>query len=141
MDGIARMAERKILEALERGELDDLPGKGRPLDLEDDDPHVPEELRMAYRVLKNAGCVPPELELHQEIVRLRSLLASVEDPGERRVRRKELEYKVLKFNVGRKRPLSLEDFPGYREKVERRLGGSDGAAPGAGEGSGGTEGG
>jgi len=48
------LAERKIAEAIERGELDGLPGAGKPLDLEDD-PLVPEELRMAYRILRNAG--------------------------------------------------------------------------------------
>ena len=48
------LAEKKIAEAVERGELDDLPGAGRPLAL-DDDALVPEELRMANRILKNAG--------------------------------------------------------------------------------------
>jgi hypothetical protein len=55
------IAERKIVEALERGELSNLPGEGRPLVL-DDDALVPEELRAAYRILKNAGYVPPEVE-------------------------------------------------------------------------------
>ena len=55
-----QIAERKIAEAMARGELDDLPGAGRPLDL-DDDKDVPEELRMAYRVLKNAGFAPEEV--------------------------------------------------------------------------------
>ena len=54
------MVEKRIAEALERGEFDDLPGRGRPLDLEED-PLVPEELRMAYRILKNAGFVPAEI--------------------------------------------------------------------------------
>lgn len=48
------LAEKKIAEAAERGELDDLPGAGRPLAL-DDDALVPEEMRMANRILKNAG--------------------------------------------------------------------------------------
>lgn len=55
------LAERRIAEAIARGELDDLPGAGRPLDL-DDDPLVPEELRAAYRILKNAGIAPPEVK-------------------------------------------------------------------------------
>lgn len=55
------LAERMIEEALARGELDNLPGSGRRLDLEDD-PLVPEDLRMAYRILKNAGYVPREVE-------------------------------------------------------------------------------
>ena len=49
------LAERKIEEAIERGEFDDLPGAGQLLDLDDLDPMLPEELRMAYRILKNAG--------------------------------------------------------------------------------------
>ena len=53
------LAERKIEEAIARGELDDLPGQGRPLAL-DDDVLVPQEVRAAYRILKNAGCIPPE---------------------------------------------------------------------------------
>ena len=55
-----------IAEAIARGELDDLPGAGRPLDL-DDDALVPEELRLAYRILKNAGFVPAELETLKEM--------------------------------------------------------------------------
>ena len=54
------LAERKIAEAVSRGEFDALPGAGRPLDLEDD-ALVPEELRMAYRILKNAGFTPKEV--------------------------------------------------------------------------------
>jgi hypothetical protein len=49
-----------MLEAVSRGEFDDLPGAGRPLDL-NDDPLVPQELRVAYRILKNAGYLPPEV--------------------------------------------------------------------------------
>ena len=67
------LAERKIAEAIERGELDELPGAGKPLDLEDD-PLVPEEVRMAYRVLKNAGYVPPEVQERAKAARKLELL-------------------------------------------------------------------
>jgi hypothetical protein len=67
------LAERKIAEAVSRGELDDLPGSGRPLELEDD-ALVPEELRLAYRILKNAGYVPPEVQDLKEIAALENLL-------------------------------------------------------------------
>ena len=63
------IAEQRIAEAIAKGELDDLPGAGRPLDL-DDDAHVPEELRLAYRILKNAGYVPPEVETLNQIAQL-----------------------------------------------------------------------
>ena len=67
------IAERKIVEALERGELANLPGEGRPLEL-DDDALVPEDLRVAYRILKNAGFVPPEVEAFTEIAQLEDLV-------------------------------------------------------------------
>jgi hypothetical protein len=68
------IAERKIAEALERGELANLPGEGRPLAL-DDDALVPEDLRLAYRILKNAGFVPPEVEALNEISQLERLVS------------------------------------------------------------------
>jgi hypothetical protein len=77
------IAEQRIAEAIANGELDDLPGAGRPLDL-DDDRLVPPELRMAYRILRNAGLVPPEVEARKEAATLRSLLASTMDEQARR---------------------------------------------------------
>lgn len=74
-------AERHILDAQRKGEFDDLPGRGEPLTL-DDDLHVPPELRAGYRLLKNAGCLPPELEQRREAVVLTDLLKAVrpDDP-------------------------------------------------------------
>src|SRR6185503_4342838 len=82
MNAFDALAEQRIREAQEKGEFDDLPGAGAPLHLEDD-ALVPEDLRAAYRLLKNAGFVPPELEAHCEIRRLEQLLRTVEDAGER----------------------------------------------------------
>jgi len=120
MDLIAALAERKILEAMERGEFDDLPGKGKPLDLSDD-PMVPEELRVAYKLLKNSGYLPPELELHNEIVRLRGLIDAACDEAQRSARVKELNVKLLRFNIMKKRPVNLEGVPEYRDRVMDRL--------------------
>ncbi|EPY1568465.1 DUF1992 domain-containing protein [Raoultella planticola] len=74
-------AERHILDAQTKGEFDDLPGRGEPLAL-DDDLHVPPELRAGYRLLKNAGCLPSELEQRREAVALVDLLKAVrpDDP-------------------------------------------------------------
>jgi hypothetical protein len=60
------IAEQRIAEAIARGELENLPGTGRPLDL-GDDALIPEDLRMAFRILKNAGFVPPEVEVLRDI--------------------------------------------------------------------------
>jgi len=69
-------AERYILEGQRNGEFANLPGEGRPLTL-DDDSHVPAELRAGYRLLKNAGYLPPELLLRREAIELSSLLKNL----------------------------------------------------------------
>ncbi len=79
-------AERHILDAQRQGEFDNLPGSGEPLTL-DEDLHVPPELRAGYRLLKNAGCLPPELQQRKEAVDLADLLKTVS--------RDEPEYEAL----------------------------------------------
>jgi hypothetical protein len=122
MDVLATIAERKIREAMERGEFDDLPGAGKPLVMEEDLAGVPAELRMAYKILKNAGFVPPEVELRREIMSLRELVSTMEDDDERRQKQRELDFKLLKLSMMRKRPVDLELFPEYRDKVLAKLG-------------------
>lgn len=77
---IDQMAERHIQEALEKGELSGLAGEGKPLIL-DDDSQVPPELRASYRLLKNAGYLPPELEIRREGMELVDLLDQL-DPDD-----------------------------------------------------------
>ncbi len=122
MDIIEKIAENRIKEALEKGELDNLPGAGKPLSF-DDESFVPEEQRLAYRVLKNAGCIPPELELRKEITGLRQLIDTIDDDRERLKKMRELNYKLMKLNMTRKVPLNLEDFQLYEKKIfEKTLG-------------------
>ena len=103
------LAERKIQEAIERGELDELPGAGRPLQL-DDDALVPEDLRLAYRILKNAGYVPAEVGALNEIAQLERLIVKGEAPaGERSRAARKLA--LLKARVE----------PGYYARAVRRL--------------------
>lgn len=99
------LAEQKLAEAVSRGELDDLPGAGRPLEL-DDDALVPEDLRLAYRILKNAGYVPEEVRLINEIGELERLVAG--DPRDARAARK---LALLKTRIE----------ASYYERVLRRL--------------------
>src|SRR5262245_58838964 len=82
MTAFDSLAERKIAEAISRGELDDLPGQGRPLDL-GDDALIPEDLRLAWRILKNAGLVPPEVEALHEMADLERCMEALGD-GEAR---------------------------------------------------------
>lgn len=105
------LAEQKISEAVSRGEFENLPGAGRPLEL-DDDPLVPEELRAAYRLLKNAGFVPPELEARNEIASL-----------ERMVLAEDLEAAARAKAVKKLALLRTRIEAGYCEKALRKLGG------------------
>lgn len=74
-------AERHISDAQRKGEFDNLPGSGEPLELEDDS-HIAPELRAGYRLLKNAGCLPAELEQRKEAIELSDLLKGIrkDDP-------------------------------------------------------------
>ena len=99
MSAFAHLAESKIQAAIAGGEFNDLPGRGKPLP-RDDMARVPAELRMGYRILRNANCLPPELEARREIVRLGTLLEATGDPEERarlsqRRRDAQLRYAVL----------------------------------------------
>ena len=76
------LVEQRLSEAVSRGEFDALPGAGKPLAL-DDDPLVPEELRLAYRILKNAGFVPPEVQSLCEIANLERFIADTADDAAR----------------------------------------------------------
>lgn len=83
MSGWDAIIEAKIAEAQRAGAFDNLPGRGKPLDL-DDDRLIPEDLRMAYRILRNAGFVPAEIEARKEAADLRKLVAATADEPARR---------------------------------------------------------
>jgi hypothetical protein len=123
MDFFSRIAERRIMEAIENGEFDNLEGRGKPIVLEDDT-WIPEDLRMAYKFLKNAGCVPPELEARNEVINLCSLLNTVDDDKERLKKLRHLNFRLWKLNLTRKKPLTFEDFPEYEGKLIDKFTGS-----------------
>ncbi|EAR20988.1 DnaJ family domain-containing protein [Nitrococcus mobilis] len=117
-----RIAEQRIAEAIERGEFSNLPGAGKPLAL-DDDALIPEELRLAYRILKNAGFVPPEIERLNEIRNLRQLLSTVDDEASRRRALLRLNLLMAQTPAGRHHG-DLRIEPAYCEKIAERLGSS-----------------
>jgi hypothetical protein len=116
MEIFARIAERRIIEAMENGEFENLEGMGKPLNFENET-WIPEDIRMAYRILKNAGCIPPELELRNEVINLSALINTIDDDKERLKKIRELNFKILRLNIIRKRPFNLDDFPEYELKV------------------------
>lgn len=100
MDAIERIAEQRILEAIERGDFNDLPGVGKPLDL-DEDANVPTELRVAYRILKNAGFVPPEVELRRDIASVEQLLTQSLSRADREAASRRLDFLMMKLAATR----------------------------------------
>ncbi|GAB4390148.1 MAG: DUF1992 domain-containing protein [Thermodesulfovibrionales bacterium] len=109
MDAIARIAEDRVRRAIDEGQLDDLPGSGKPLRFEDET-WIPRDLRLAYRMLKNAGFLPPELELRKEIMSLRRLIDTIDDDAERLKRLRELDFKIAKLGMMRGRSVALGDY-------------------------------
>lgn len=118
MDPIEAIAERRIREAIELGKLENLPGTGKPLEL-DDDSHVPPELRAAYRVLKNAGFLPHEVGLRREIREAEDLLRSAIDADVSDRARRRIEYLRLRLSVAGREDLRLQQD--YYEAVCERL--------------------
>ncbi len=93
-----KAVESIIKEAMERGEFDNLPGKGKPIDLTayfD----TPEEIRAAYSLLKNAGMAPREVELLKEIAELKKVESALVEEKKRSEIRKQIEQKQIEFSL------------------------------------------
>ena len=120
MEFFSRLAENRIREAMEAGEFDNLTGKGQPLNLEEDS-HIPLELRMAYKILKNADCLPPELELRKEVLQLQDLVAALPDEAEKLKQMRRLNFLMMKLSMMRPVSAQLLEHDLYTPKVLERL--------------------
>ena len=118
---LGRLAEERIRDAIQRGEFDNLPGSGKPLNLEDDR-HIPDDLRLAYKILKNADCLPPELELKKEIRKAEELLSSVADEGEKYRQLHKVNFLIMKLNEMRKGSVQWEEKQIYYAKIVDKVG-------------------
>lgn len=97
-----KLVEAMIKEAQERGDFDNLPGKGKPIDLTayfD----TPEDVRMAHSVLKNAGMASREVELLKEIAELKQVHAALVDGKRKQEVFKEIEKKQIEFSLAMER--------------------------------------
>ncbi len=117
---LQRIAEEKIVEAMKNGEFDNLPGKGKPVNL-NDDANIPPELRVAYRILKNAGYVSEEVNELREINNLKDMLEDCEDEQEMYRKIQKLNLMVMKMNERRKVPVYLEVEQVYYRKVLEKV--------------------
>lgn len=122
MSMFSRLAEQKIEEAIRNGELDHSPYAGKPLPI-DDLSHIPEDLRMSYRLLKNSGYIPEEIVLHKECVRLFDLIHACSSDGEKEQHQKLLNEKRLRLQMLlEQRGLgSSGAFQQYELQIKKRL--------------------
>jgi hypothetical protein len=114
--GFEKIVEERIRQSQKNGEFDNLPGAGKPLKLEDMS-RIPEDLRLAYKMLKNADCVPPELEIKKEIRSTESLLENLTDEKLKYKAIKKLNYLILKLNTMRAGAVKFEIPQRYEAQV------------------------
>lgn len=119
MNIFASIAEQRIREAQEQGAFDNVPGSGKPLALEDES-YIPEDLRMAYKVLRNAGFVPPEVAERKEIGTILDLLERGTDEHTKTRQMRKLEALVYRMRM-RQRSVNLECKDEYYAKVVQRM--------------------
>lgn len=120
MDILAKIAEQKIREAIERGELDDSSFHGVPI-IPEDLSGVPESLRMGYKIMKNAGILPPEMQLKKDMVTLRELLTACEDDYEKKHLQRQLSAKLMQFNMMMEKRGASSAYSSYESQIIRRL--------------------
>jgi hypothetical protein len=93
-----KVVEAAIREAQERGDFDNLKGKGKPIDLSAYF-ETPEDVRIAYSMLKNAGMVSAEVDLLGEIAALKVRLAATYEEKDRSRIQKIIREKQLQYNI------------------------------------------
>ena len=114
------LAERRILEAIREGVFDDLALRGQPIPREDLS-GVPEELRMGYKILKNAGYLPEELQVKKEILALHEMLDACTSPEEQEATRRKLTLRRLHFEMLMEKRGSSLAIREYQAKLEARF--------------------
>jgi len=120
MDFFSKIAEDRIKQAIERGDFENLSCKGKPLPI--DDLTIPEDLRMVYKILKNSGFLPPEIQDLKEIQSTEELIKNIKDEGEKYKQIKKLNLMVTKLNLRRTRPVNFEKEQVYYEKIIEKIG-------------------
>ncbi|CCK79158.1 MULTISPECIES: DnaJ family domain-containing protein [Desulfobacula] len=119
--GFEAIVEERIKKAQKEGAFDNLEGKNKPLKFEDQ--HVPEEFRLAHKILKNAGFLPPEVEIKKKITQTEQLLEAAQiDSPERMKIQKKLNYLLTKLNTTRgDRQCSPILTDAYRENLIKKI--------------------
>jgi len=120
IQGFEKIVEERILKAQKKGDFENLIGSGKPLKL-NENYYIPEELRLAYKILKNADCLPPEIELKKEIKQTEDLLAGMQETSEKYRILKKLNFLIMKLNTMRDTSIMNEMPQFYMEKLVRHI--------------------
>jgi hypothetical protein len=99
--GFTKIVEERIRKAQKKGEF--------------------EELRLAYKILKNADCLPPEIEIKKEIHQTEELLAGMTDTAEKYRTMKKLNFLIMKLNTLRSTSIKFEEPQKYTDKLITKL--------------------
>ena len=121
MFNFQKIIEKKIKDAQKKGDFDDLPGSGEPIKIEDDS-HIPEDLRLVYKILKNANCIPPEIQLRKDIRRMEDMLEGIKDEKEKYRQIKKINFLIMQLNMTRKASPLLADTEIYYDKIVEKTG-------------------
>ena len=114
------VAERKIKEAMERGEFDNNPLAGKPLPPDGLD-NVSPELRMAIKIMRNAGIIPEELELRKQIASIQELIRACTLDDEIAALQYKLNEKQLRYNMIMEKRTGKVFLPEYHAKIMEKL--------------------
>jgi DnaJ homologue, subfamily C, member 28, conserved domain len=120
MPAFTKIVEERIRRAQKKGEFDNLEGTGEPLNLAEGQA-VSEELRLAYKILKNADCLPPEIEIKKEIHQTEELLAGMTATAEKYRTMKKLNFLIMKLNTIRSTSIKFEEPQKYTDKLIEKL--------------------
>jgi len=117
--GFEKIVEERIKKAQRDGLFEKLPGRGQPLPKED--ANIPDDIRMAYKILKNADCIPPELEIKKEIKTTQALLSGMEDTAEKYKILKKLNFLILKLNSMRNAAIDFDIPQQYMDPLADQM--------------------
>ena len=118
--GFEQLVEERIKQAQQKGDFNNLPGAGKPLNLQNDQ-HVPEDLRLPYKILKNADCLPEEITLNKEIQRTEDLIAAMPDTAQRYRAMQKLNFLIMKLNACRRGNIQFDVPQKYMGAVTNRI--------------------
>jgi hypothetical protein len=118
--GFEQIIEKKIIKAQKEGKFNDLDGAGKPLK-DDELLSIPDDLKIAYRILKNADFLPPEIELKKEIKKTEELLSKTFDLDKKYKIIKKINFLVMKLNMLQNKSTDFEMPQHYLEKLTEKM--------------------